>query len=74
MVLGDLNQLNVSRLKSNFDWKQIIHFPTGGRNTLDKILINMKSYYDPLIKRPASGLLDHCSVEVQLKKRPKSSS
>ena len=73
IVLGDLNQLSVSRLKPNFDLKQIIYFPTRGRNTLDKTLTNMKSYYDPPIKRPTFGLSDHCSVEVQPKERPKSS-
>ena len=72
-MLGDLDQLNVSRLKLNFNLKQIIHFPTRGRNTSDNILTNMKSYYDPSNKHPAFGLSDFCSVEIQPKERPKSS-
>lgn len=73
IVLGDLNQLNDSRLKTNFGLKQIVHFPTRGRNTLDKVLTNLKSYYDPPTKRPPFGLSDQFSVDVQPKQRPKSS-
>ena len=72
-VLGDLNQLNDARLKSNFNLKQIVNFPTRGPNTLDKILTNLKDYYDLPTQRPAFGLSDHSSIEVQPKQRVKTS-
>ena len=65
ILLGDPNQLNDSWLKSNFDLKQIIHFPTRGGNTLDKILTNLKTYYNPPIKRPAFGLSDLRQVKLK---------
>ena len=71
LVLGDLNHLNDARLKSNFKLKQIVHFPTRGQNTLDKILTNLQDYYDTPVERPAFGLSDHSSVEVQPKQRVK---
>ena len=71
LVLGDLNHLNDARLKSNFKLKQIVHFPTRGQNTLDKILTNLQDYYETLVERPAFGLSDHSSVEVQPKQRVK---
>ena len=58
LVLGDLNHLNDARLKSNFKLKQIVHFPTRGQNTLDKILTNLQDYYETLVERPAFGLSD----------------
>ena len=70
-VLGDLNQLNEARLKSNFDLKQIVHFLTRGKSFLDRILTNLKDYYDPPMERPKFGLSDHRSVEVQPKQRAK---
>ena len=73
LVLGDLNHLNDARLKSNFKLKQIVHFPTRGQNTLDKILTNLQDYYDTPVERPAFGLSDHSSVEVQPKQRVKTS-
>ena len=74
ILLGDVNKLDTARLKSNFNLKQTVNFPTRGRNTLDQILYtNLKEYYDPPIKRPGIGLSDHCSVEVQPKVRPKTS-
>ena len=72
-ILGDLNQLNVERLKSNFNLKQIVNFPTRGSNTLDKILTNLRDYYDMPIQRSAFGLSDHSSIEVQPKQRDKTS-
>ena len=73
LVLGDLNHLNDARLKSNFKLKQIVHFSTRGQNTLDKILTNLQDYYDTPVERPAFGLSDHSSVEVQPKQRVKTS-
>ena len=73
LVLGDFNHLNDARLKSNFNLKQIVHFPTRGQNTLDKILTNLQDYYDTPVERPAFGLSDHSSVEAQPKPRVKTS-
>ena len=71
LVLGDLNHLNNARLKSNFKLKQIVHFPTRGQKTLDKILTNLQDYYDTPVEHSAFGLSDHSSVEVQPKQRVK---
>ena len=73
LVLDDFNHLNDARLKSNFNLKQIVQFPTRGKNTLDKILTNLQDYYDTPVERPAFGLSDHSSVEVQPKQRAKTS-
>ena len=59
--------------KSNFNLKQIAHFPTRGKTTHDKILTNLQEYYDSPAKRPAFGLSDHSSVEEQPKQRVKTS-
>ena len=37
ILLGDFNELNISRLKYNFKLKQIFKFATCGRNKLDLI-------------------------------------
>ena len=68
-MLGDLNKLNDTRLKSNFKLKQIVQFPARVQNTLDKVLTNLEKYYAPPNKRSALGLSDHSSVEVQPKQR-----
>ena len=73
ILLGDLNQLNEARLKSNFNLKQTVHLPTRGKSFLDRILTNLKDYYDPPMERPKFGLSDHSSVEVQPKQQAKTS-
>ena len=73
IVLRDLNQLYEARLKSNFNLKQIVHFPTRGKGFLDRILANLKDYYDPPMERPKFLQSDHSSVEVQPKQRAKTS-
>ena len=35
LIAGDLNRLQITRLRNNFQLKQIVHFPTRGRRTLD---------------------------------------
>ena len=64
LLVGDLNHLNETTLKSNFNLKQIVHFPTRGKSFLDRILTNMKEFYDKAIERPKVGLSDHSSVEI----------
>lgn len=68
ILLGDFNKTLLkksSRLSNGFNLKQIVTFPTRGRNTLDPVLTNVKEFYAPPIQRPALGLSDHFSVEVQ---------
>ena len=73
IVIGDLNRLNETRLTSIFNLKQIVHFPTRGKSFLDRILTNLKDYYDPPMERPKFRLSDHSSVEVQPKQRARTS-
>ena len=49
--------------------KQIVHFPTRGRRTLDLLLTNISRYYQDPIERPPFGLSDHASIELQSKER-----
>ena len=73
LLVGDLNHLNEKTLKSNFNLQQIVHFPTRGKSFLDRILTNMKEFYDKAIERPKLGLSDLSSVEIQPKLRAKPS-
>ena len=68
-LLGDFNQLNTTRLKTIYDLKQIVNFPTRGQNSLDLIPINLEPFPNPLFKRPSFGLSDHLSIEVKPKAR-----
>ena len=65
IVLGDFNQLDTSRLRSCFDLKNIVPFPTRGPNFLDKVFTNLKGHYCVATKLPPFGLSDHDSVEVK---------
>ncbi len=48
IIAGDLNKLKTSILASCFHLKQIVNVSTRKKNTLDKILTNLKKYYlDP---------------------------
>lgn len=68
-LLGDFNKLDLSKLKSNFELKQIVNFPTRAQNTLDLILTNLDNFYGTPVKRPPFGLSDHWSIEVNSKSR-----
>ena len=69
VLLGDFNHLNTTRLKTSYDLKQIVNFPTLGQNTLDLILTNLKPFYNSPFKLPSFGLSDHLSIEVKPKAR-----
>ena len=69
ILLGDFNKLDVAKLKSSFKLKQIVNFPTRGRNTLDLILTNLQDFYDVPEKKPSFGPSDHLSIEVKPKAR-----
>ena len=44
IILGDLNRVCVRRLIHNFSLKQIVNFPTRGRNTTGLVLTNFKIF------------------------------
>ena len=67
IILGDFNRLCVRRLINNFSLKQIVNFPTRGRNTLDLVLTNLKKFYEEPTKMSAFGLSDHITIEVKAK-------
>ena len=69
LLLGDFNGLNVANLKSSFNLKQIVKFPTRGQNTLDFILTNLQDFYNNPDKRSPFGLSDHLSIELLPKSR-----
>ena len=69
LIAGDFNGLQITRLRNNFQLKQIVQFPTRGRNTLDLILTNISEYYQDPIERPPFSLSDHASIELQPKER-----
>lgn len=55
MIVGDFNGLNITHLQRSFGLKQIVNFPTRGRNTLDLMLTNLKDFYEAPI--PSALLL-----------------
>lgn len=48
IVMGDFNQLDVTPLLYDQRYKQIVHQPTRGTRTLDKIISNISPFYDKL--------------------------
>ena len=72
--MGDFNRLDTSSFRNAFKLKQIVNFCTQGNQTLDLVLTNIKEFYEEPIKRPAFGLSDHASVELQPLSRSKSKS
>ncbi|XP_022780073.1 uncharacterized protein LOC111321455 [Stylophora pistillata] len=69
LIAGDFDRLQITRLRNNFQLKQIVHFPTRGRTTLDLILANISEYYQDPIERLPFGLSGHASIELQPKER-----
>jgi hypothetical protein len=59
IILGDFNRLNISRLKYNYNLRQLINFPTRGKNTLDLVLTNLHKFYGQPVKCAPFGLFDH---------------
>ena len=55
----------MSRFCNAFQLKLIVKFPTHGNRTHDPIFTNMKEFYETSVKRPAFGLSDHATVEIQ---------
>ena len=65
IILGDFNKLNTSRLRTGYDLKQLVNFPTRGNNTLDIVLTNLNAFFDQPTKCSPFGLSDHMSIEVR---------
>ena len=65
LIIGDFNRLDTSRFRNAFKLKQTVKFHTRGNQTLDLVLTNIEKFYEEPIKRPAFGLSDHASVEIQ---------
>ena len=72
LIMGDFNRLDTLSFRNAFKLKQIVKFHTRGNQTLDLVLTNIKEFYEEPIKRPAFGLSDHASVELQPLSRCKS--
>ena len=73
-LVGDFNRLQTTRLKNNYNLKQIVNFPTRGERSLDLVLTNLQDHYETPTQRPPLGLSDHMSIEVQPQARIKSNS
>ena len=71
-LVGDFNRLQTTRLRNNYNLKQIGNFPTPGERTLNLVFTNLQDHYETPTQRPPLGLSDHLSIEVQLKVRIKS--
>ena len=69
MILGDFNNLDISRIKNQFRLKQLIQFHTRGNRTLDLILTNLEQYYQPPVRLSPFGLSDHFTVLIEPKLR-----
>ena len=69
ILLGDFNKLPVSRLNYNYNLRQLIKFPTRGRNTLDLVLTNLDDFYDQPERYAPFGLSDHMSIVLKPKQR-----
>ena len=69
MILGDFNNLDISRIKNQFRLKQLIQFHTRGNRTLDLMLTNLEQYYQLPVRLPPFGLSDHFTVFIEPKLR-----
>lgn len=73
LVGGDFNRLNIRRLTSQFQLKQLVDKPTRGDQILDLVLTNLPQLYEANAVQifPPFGLSDHNVVFVNPKARPK---
>ena len=58
-------------MSRQFQIKQLVHLPTRGTNTLDLVLTNLHSFYEPnsATSHPPFGLSDHCVITLYPKQR-----
>ena len=71
ILAGDWNRANVSPVIKHFRLTQVVHFPTRGDRTLDKVLTNLTEHYEKPSPFPPFGLSDHCTVGLFPKIRSK---
>ena len=71
ILAGDWNRANVPSVIKQFRLTQVVHFPTRGDRTLDKVLINLTEHYENPSPFPPFGLSDHCTVGLFPKIRSK---
>ena len=58
-IMGDFNQMKLSRLCRRFNLKKSVKAPTRGTRVLDQILTNMSDLYKEVVHLPSVGLSDH---------------
>lgn len=61
ILVGDFIALNDKTLRS-YPLKQIVHQPTRGHATLDKIYTNVAEWYEAPVTAPNIASSDHCSI------------
>ena len=70
LLTGDFNQLNISRIITQFKLKQLVHVPTRGDCTLDLIITNMTQFSKEFLQIfPPFGLSDHSVVLLKPKSK-----
>ena len=58
-IMGDFNQMKLSRLCRRFNLKKSVKAPTRGTRVLDQILTNMSDLYKEVVHLPPVGRSDH---------------
>ena len=71
ILIGDFNELDLSRVVNAFGVKQVVPFPTRGQSKLDLVFTNLNAYYDVPKKLSPFGFSDHVTVEVHPLEREK---
>ena len=61
--------MTISELIHNCNLRQLINFPTRGRNTLDLVLTKLHEFYDKPSRHAPFGLSDHMCVVLKPKER-----
>ena len=62
VVCGDFNELDVGDILDHLSLRQVVDFPTHGRNTLDLVMTDMADLYLPPQPLPPMGRSPHLSV------------
>ena len=72
LLTGDLNQLNISEILTQFKLKQLVHVHTRGDRTLDLIIANMPQFSKEFLQIfPPFGISDHSVVLLDSKSKSK---
>ncbi|KXJ21511.1 hypothetical protein AC249_AIPGENE788 [Exaiptasia diaphana] len=72
LLCGDFNRLNIRRLSTQFQLKQLVDKPTRGDQILDLVITNLPQLYEnkSVQTLPPFGLSDHNVVLLHPKARP----